>query len=55
ARSHLSITLEQWALERVLLDALIATSKYSQDSTLRNVHWAMVTGVFGLSPTAISL
>ncbi|KAJ7847085.1 hypothetical protein B0H14DRAFT_2510494 [Mycena olivaceomarginata] len=47
ARSHLSIALEQWALERVFLGALIVASKYTQDSTLRNVHWAMVTGVFG--------
>ncbi|KAK7040563.1 cyclin N-terminal domain-containing protein [Favolaschia claudopus] len=47
ARTHLSIALEQWALERVFLGALIVASKYTQDSTLRNVHWAMVTGVFG--------
>ncbi|KAF8131252.1 hypothetical protein K438DRAFT_1885854 [Mycena galopus ATCC 62051] len=47
ARTHLSIALEEWALERVFLGALIIASKYTQDSTLKNVHWGMVTGVFG--------
>ncbi|KAJ6463037.1 hypothetical protein C8R47DRAFT_1080074 [Mycena vitilis] len=47
ARPHLSIALEEWALERVFLGALVVASKYTQDSTLRNVHWAMCTGVFG--------
>ncbi|KAF8145303.1 hypothetical protein K438DRAFT_1945139 [Mycena galopus ATCC 62051] len=47
SRTHLSIALEQWALERVFLGALIIASKYTQDSTLKNVHWGMVTGVFG--------
>jgi hypothetical protein len=47
SRTHLSIALEQWALERVFLGALILASKYTQDSTLKNVHWGMVTGVFG--------
>ncbi|KAJ7445271.1 hypothetical protein FB451DRAFT_1055677 [Mycena latifolia] len=48
ARPHLSIALEQWAHERVWLGALIAASKYTQDSTLKNVHWALCTGVFGV-------
>ncbi|KAJ7633149.1 hypothetical protein FB45DRAFT_522921 [Roridomyces roridus] len=47
ARPHLSIALEDWALERVFLGALVTASKYTQDSTLRNVHWALCTGVFG--------
>ncbi|KAJ7917779.1 hypothetical protein B0H13DRAFT_1608086 [Mycena leptocephala] len=47
ARPHLSIALAQWARERVFLGALIAASKYTQDSTLKNAHWAMVSGVFG--------
>ncbi|KAJ7706831.1 hypothetical protein B0H17DRAFT_1325634 [Mycena rosella] len=47
ARPHLSIALEEWALERVFLGALIAASKYTHDSTLKNVHWALCTGVFG--------
>ncbi|KAJ6456187.1 hypothetical protein C8R45DRAFT_881031 [Mycena sanguinolenta] len=47
SRHHLSIALEQWAHERVFLGALIVASKYTQDSTLRNVHWALVSGVFG--------
>ncbi|KAJ6521446.1 hypothetical protein DFH09DRAFT_939015 [Mycena vulgaris] len=47
ARPHLSIALEEWALERVFLGALIAASKYTNDSTLKNVHWALCTGIFG--------
>ncbi|KAF7310126.1 Cyclin N-terminal domain-containing protein [Mycena indigotica] len=47
ARAHLSIALEEWALERVFLGALIVASKYTNDSTLKNVHWALCTGVFG--------
>jgi hypothetical protein len=47
ARPHLHSGLEQWALERVFLGALIVASKYLNDSTLKNVHWAMCTGVFG--------
>ncbi|KAJ7706792.1 hypothetical protein B0H17DRAFT_867022, partial [Mycena rosella] len=39
ARPHLSIAVEEWALERVFLGALIAASKYTNDSTLKNVHW----------------
>ncbi|KAJ7609297.1 hypothetical protein DFH06DRAFT_1346489 [Mycena polygramma] len=39
ARPHLSIALEEWALERVFLGALVVASK--------NVHWALCTGVFG--------
>ncbi|KAJ7481026.1 hypothetical protein B0H11DRAFT_1863347 [Mycena galericulata] len=47
ARPHLSISLEQWALERVFLGALIVAAKYTNDSTLKNVHWALCTGLFG--------
>ncbi|KAJ7087567.1 hypothetical protein B0H15DRAFT_922943 [Mycena belliarum] len=47
ARAHLCIALEKWALERVLLGALIAASKYTNDSALRNAHWATYSGVFG--------
>ncbi|KAJ7268085.1 hypothetical protein B0H12DRAFT_93405 [Mycena haematopus] len=47
ARPHLSIALEEWALERVFLGALIVAAKYTNDSTLKNVHWALCTGVFG--------
>ncbi|KAJ7481025.1 hypothetical protein B0H11DRAFT_1724709 [Mycena galericulata] len=47
ARPHLCIALEQWALERVFLGALILASKYTNDSTLKNAHWALCTGVFG--------
>ncbi|KAK0496812.1 hypothetical protein EDD18DRAFT_1164119 [Armillaria luteobubalina] len=47
AKPHLHIALEEWALERVFLGALIIASKYLNDSTLKNVHWAICTGVFG--------
>ncbi|KAJ7850720.1 hypothetical protein B0H13DRAFT_2086678 [Mycena leptocephala] len=47
ARPHLCISLEEWALERVFLGALICASKYANDSTLKNAHWALCTGVFG--------
>jgi hypothetical protein len=64
AKFHLHIGLEQWALERVFLGALIVASKvcrlsariylaylispqYLNDSTLKNVHWSMCTGIFG--------
>ncbi|KAG7448308.1 uncharacterized protein BT62DRAFT_947343 [Guyanagaster necrorhizus] len=47
AKPHLHIALEEWALERVFLGALIIASKYLNDSTLKNIHWAMCTGVFG--------
>ncbi|KAH8099610.1 hypothetical protein BXZ70DRAFT_237894 [Cristinia sonorae] len=47
AKPHLQIALEQWANERVFLGALIVANKYLNDSTLKNVHWALCTGVFG--------
>ncbi|KAJ7612980.1 hypothetical protein FB45DRAFT_693895, partial [Roridomyces roridus] len=47
ARPHLSLAVEHWALERVFLGALILAAKYTQDSTLKNVHWALCTGLFG--------
>ncbi|KIY71088.1 hypothetical protein CYLTODRAFT_419225 [Cylindrobasidium torrendii FP15055 ss-10] len=47
ARPHLHIALEEWAMERVFLGSLILASKYLNDSTLKNVHWAICTGVFG--------
>ncbi|KAI9508461.1 hypothetical protein F5148DRAFT_906016 [Russula earlei] len=47
ARPHLHIALEEWANERVFLGALIVASKYLNDSTLKNLHWAVCTGVFG--------
>lgn len=47
AKPHLHIALEEWALERVFLGSLIVASKYLNDSTLKNIHWALCTGVFG--------
>ncbi|KAF7337816.1 Cyclin N-terminal domain-containing protein [Mycena venus] len=44
---HLSIALEEWALERVFLGALIVASKYTDNSSLKNVDWALCTGLFG--------
>ncbi|KAJ7463358.1 hypothetical protein FB451DRAFT_1095151 [Mycena latifolia] len=49
ARSHLSLSPQSpYALERTWLGALITASKYTQDSTLKNMHWALCTGVFGV-------
>ena len=47
SKSHLSIETEDWALHRVFLGALILASKYTNDSTLKNNHWAIATGLFG--------
>jgi hypothetical protein len=47
AKPHLHIALEEWANERVFLGAIIVASKYLNDSSLKNVHWAVCTGVFG--------
>jgi hypothetical protein len=47
AKPHLHIALEEWAHERVFLGAVICASKYLNDSTLKNIHWALCTGVFG--------
>ncbi|KAJ6608152.1 hypothetical protein B0H10DRAFT_1685114, partial [Mycena sp. CBHHK59/15] len=47
ARGYLSIALEEWAHERLFLGALIVASKYTNNSTLKNVHWSLCTGVFG--------
>lgn len=47
SKPHLSIETEDWALHRVFLGALILASKYTNDSTLKNVHWATCTGLFG--------
>ncbi|KAG9318747.1 hypothetical protein JVU11DRAFT_846 [Chiua virens] len=46
-KPHLQIALEEWACERVFLGAVMVASKYLNDSTLKNVHWALCTGVFG--------
>lgn len=46
ARPHLQLSLEEWACERVFLGALICANKYLNDSTLKNVHWSMCTGLF---------
>ncbi|KAF8559854.1 hypothetical protein OG21DRAFT_1493123 [Imleria badia] len=47
AKPHLQIALEEWACERVFLGAVMVASKYLNDSTLKNIHWALCTGVFG--------
>jgi hypothetical protein len=47
SRPHLCVETEEWACERVFLGALMVASKYTNDSTLKNVHWALVTGTFG--------
>jgi len=47
AKPYLSIQTQDWALHRVFLGALIVASKYANDSTLKNIHWAMVSNTFG--------
>jgi hypothetical protein len=47
AKPDLHIETEDWACERVFLGALMVASKFTNDSTLRNIHWALATGVFG--------
>ena len=46
-KPNLSIETEDWAHHRVFLGALIVASKYTNDSTLKNSHWAIATGLFG--------
>ena len=46
-KPHLTIETEGWAFHRVFLGALILASKYTNDSTLKNRHWAIATGLFG--------
>ncbi|KAJ7463368.1 hypothetical protein FB451DRAFT_1494476, partial [Mycena latifolia] len=51
ARAHLSHPSQSHspsAREHVWLGALISASKYTQDSTLKNLHRALCTGVFGV-------
>ncbi|KAJ7743584.1 hypothetical protein B0H16DRAFT_1693433 [Mycena metata] len=45
-RSNLCIPRNEYAFERVFLGALIVASKYINDRTLKNAHWAMCTCVF---------
>ncbi|KAF9649704.1 hypothetical protein BDM02DRAFT_3166264 [Thelephora ganbajun] len=47
SRQHLSIELEQWACERIFLGALVVASKYVNDTSPKNAHWAAWTGLFG--------
>lgn len=47
AKPHLRIALTEWACERLFLGALVLASKYANDSSLKNVDWAICTGVFG--------
>ncbi|KAF9065515.1 Golgi CORVET complex core vacuolar protein 8-domain-containing protein [Rhodocollybia butyracea] len=46
-KPHLHVATEEMALERAFLGALIIASKYLNDCTLKNVHWALCTGVLG--------
>ncbi|KAJ7614391.1 hypothetical protein FB45DRAFT_1064666 [Roridomyces roridus] len=47
ARPQLTIAVSKYALERVFLGALVCAAKYTNDSTLKNVHWGICTGIFG--------
>ncbi|KAH8832170.1 hypothetical protein DL96DRAFT_1706554 [Flagelloscypha sp. PMI_526] len=43
----LSISMGTWAYERVFLGALMVASKYTNDSSPKNVDWSIYSGVFG--------
>ncbi|KAJ7845712.1 hypothetical protein B0H14DRAFT_3138994 [Mycena olivaceomarginata] len=46
AKPHLQISRPDWIHHRVFLGALVVASKYVNDCTLKNVHWAECTGIF---------
>ncbi|KAF8914493.1 hypothetical protein CPB85DRAFT_1219027 [Mucidula mucida] len=46
SKPHLRIPVDEWALERVFLGALIIASKYLNDSSLKNADWAAYSGFF---------
>jgi len=48
AKDCLRIATEELAYERVFLGALMTASKYTQDSCLRNTHWAICTGFWSI-------
>ncbi|KAF9063349.1 hypothetical protein BDP27DRAFT_1232246, partial [Rhodocollybia butyracea] len=45
-KPHLHAAIEEMALERAFLGALIIASKYLNDCTFKNMHWALCTGIF---------
>ncbi|KAJ7651029.1 hypothetical protein FB45DRAFT_689575, partial [Roridomyces roridus] len=47
AAPELCIARQDWAHERVFLGTLVCGSKYTNDASLKNGHWAICTGVFG--------
>ncbi|SJL10773.1 uncharacterized protein ARMOST_14167 [Armillaria ostoyae] len=47
ARPYICIIPVEHTLERVCLGALILASKYINDVTMRNSHWALCTDIFG--------
>ncbi|KIK71204.1 hypothetical protein GYMLUDRAFT_33344 [Collybiopsis luxurians FD-317 M1] len=47
-RPHLQLSCDsKFVPERVFLGATIVASKYLNESSLPNVHWARITGLFG--------
>ncbi|CAK5278948.1 unnamed protein product [Mycena citricolor] len=53
SRTHLAISYRHGAAERLFLGALMTASKYTQDNTLQNVHWALISGVFGTADVGL--
>ncbi|KAJ7204278.1 hypothetical protein C8J57DRAFT_1619116 [Mycena rebaudengoi] len=47
AKRYLHVALEQWALERVFLGAMIVAAKYINDECPDNKYWSQWTGLFG--------
>ncbi|KAL4251775.1 hypothetical protein ABKN59_004604 [Abortiporus biennis] len=48
AKHFLHISTNQWANERVFLGALMTAYKYVNDASLKNYHWSVCTGCFGI-------
>ncbi|KAF9043752.1 hypothetical protein BDZ89DRAFT_1059193 [Hymenopellis radicata] len=46
SKPHLRIPVDEFALERVFLGALIIASKYLNDTSLKNADWAAYSGFF---------
>ncbi|TRM64133.1 hypothetical protein BD626DRAFT_536765 [Schizophyllum amplum] len=53
ARGQLRIDLDEWAYQRVFLGALIAASKYTNDTSPKAAHWSAYTGTFGKRDVAL--
>ncbi|KAJ7801357.1 hypothetical protein B0H14DRAFT_2615390 [Mycena olivaceomarginata] len=51
AKPDLEIASDRWAMERVFPGAFIVASKYLNDSTMKNMPWALCTAEMGFFST----